>query len=80
MTLGDWEVTVSKEEEFENQPGNPGAGRQRMVFYDFKHVPSNHVLHFMIQFIKPLSDEAIEEHLTKFTSQLKTAFIDPLSN
>lgn len=80
MVLGDWEVNILNEHVFLNKPGDDKAGKQILITYDFRYIPIDYHLVRTIQFIKPISDDALLEFLADFSTTLKKVFIDPVLN
>jgi hypothetical protein len=75
-TIGDWEVTIIKEETEQIQPGNPEAGIQRTVSYNFKYIPLNSNIPRMITFVRFHAEDKVLEFLVDLVVRMKTGLID----
>jgi len=75
MIIGDWEVTLVKDIEIPNKPGDPEAGHQRQIVARFKYIPGKFVMDREITYIEFYNEDRFLANLTEHTVQLKQ-FVD----
>lgn len=74
--IGDWEVTLIREEVVPNQPGNPEAGSKRYLDYTFKYIPLGIIIPRSITHLQFVNEEDNQVYLVNLVDEMKRGLID----